>query len=94
MDGRAAFTMREAQRVEALSQQTPSSMHYLRLKLKIYSSTHRVVLELCHPRPGVGIVNVDDRVVLLLAYFSSNEMIKETAGWVNTPLFDHTIDHI
>lgn len=31
--------------------------------------TYRVVLELCYPRPGVRIVNVDDRIVLLIAVF-------------------------
>ena len=36
------------------------------------------MLELCHPGPGVGIVKVDDRVVLLLAVFSSDEVSKQT----------------
>lgn len=34
----------------------------------VLHSTYRVVLELRHPRPGVGIVYVYDRVVFLLPF--------------------------
>lgn len=42
--------------------------------------TYRIVLQLRHPRPGVGIVNVYDRVVFLLLLFISNEKNKEQAS--------------
>lgn len=48
--------------------------------------TYRVVLELCHPRPGVGVVNVDDRIVLLLAVQG-----KQTRVQGITPLLDHAM---
>lgn len=53
---------------------------FRRIKKNTTRVTYRVVLELCHPRPRVGVVEVHDRVMLLLMKLHLDEKnIKQRA---------------